>query len=147
MNILAWIYHHHDLELELHNLKIKNEKLTDEVNEYEMWQMSYLKHIHYLERKIDRLKLEVNKGNGECIMNGNSKISQLAYVNELSDGGELDKGTRLNVKQLMDVLSVLVDEGYGDYSIRVGYDCDCASTSIYNQFDIMADAIVFREMG
>lgn len=143
MNILKWIWKHYDLESELNNLRYENSQLKDELKRHHKWQIGYLDHINCLENRIIKLKHEICNG-GKM---KNSKISQLAYVNELSNGAELEKGKSLNVKQLCEVLNILVDEGYGDYKLRVGYDSDCASTTVRNQFDIMADTINFRERG
>lgn len=84
----------------------------------------------------------------------NNRIVQSCYVKYIDyeingkqiENAELDKGTSLNVKTLHAVLGELIKEGYGDYGVSVGYDCDCASTGIRNQFDINAKHITFKEM-
>ena len=51
----------------------------------------------------------------------------------------------LNVKQMHEILGILIDEGYGEYSLRFGYDSNYGSTCAMNKFDIKPDVIFFRE--
>ena len=77
-------------------------------------------------------------------MNG-SKIVQSGYVDRLDDKRYLEKGDKLKIRTLYEVLGVLIEEGYGDYGVLVGYDSNCGTTGIYNQFDIRPKSIKFLE--
>ena len=52
-----------------------------------------------------------------------------------------DKAGRLNVEEARDVFDMLVDAGFGDADVYVGYDGNCASTCLY------ADDIVIYNDG
>lgn len=83
----------------------------------------------------------------------NNRIVQSCYVSNIdyeANGKQLtnvglDKGTSLNVKTLHAVLGELIKEGYGDYGVSFGYDCNFAATAPRNQFDIHAKSIRFLE--
>lgn len=77
--------------------------------------------------------------------NKKSNITQSCYVNKSLDNWTMDEKQQLNVKQLYRVLEVLIDEGFGDYDICFGYDCNCAFTKANNDFDIMDETIYFKE--
>lgn len=74
-----------------------------------------------------------------------SRITQSCFIEETLDNWSLDKGQYFNVKTLRRVLEVLEDEGFGDYDIRVGYDCNYAYTGIRNDFNISNKTIQFQE--
>ncbi|WP_405287642.1 hypothetical protein [Methanobrevibacter sp.] len=73
------------------------------------------------------------------------RIVQSGYVDKLDDNRCLEKGDKLNIKILYEVLGVLIEEGYGDYGVSVGYDSNYAAAGIYNQFDIRPKSIKFLE--
>ena len=77
--------------------------------------------------------------------NKQSKISQSCYVHESLDNWGLDEHQKLDVKQLYRVLEVLIEEGFGDYDVYVGYDCNCAYTGVNNNFDIRDKTIYFKQ--
>ena len=43
------------------------------------------------------------------------------------------------------MLEVLIEEGFGDYDVYVGYDCNCAYTGVNNNFDIRDKTIYFKQ--
>ena len=82
-----------------------------------------------------------------------NRIVQSCYVKNVDyeidgkqlDNVELDKGADLNIRTLHAVLTELIKEGYGDYNVSFGYDCNYAATRPRNQFDIHAKSIMFLE--
>ena len=82
-----------------------------------------------------------------------NRIVQSCYVKNIDynyngkhlENVELDKGADLNISKLHAVLSELIKEGYGDYGVSFGYDCNYAATRPRNQFDIHAKSIMFLE--
>lgn len=82
-----------------------------------------------------------------------NRIVQSCYISNIDyevngkflENVELDKGCELNVRRLHAVLGELIKNGYGDYGVRFGYDCNYASTSPRNQFDIRPKSIRFLE--
>lgn len=74
-----------------------------------------------------------------------SRITQSCFIEETLDNWGLEKGQYFNVKTLRRALEVLEDEGFGDYGIRVGYDCNCAYAGIRNNFNISNKTIQFQE--
>lgn len=75
----------------------------------------------------------------------NSRLVQSCYVKKTSDDWSLEEHQRLDVKSLCKVLEVLIDEGFGDYNVRFGYDSNCAFTAANNGFDISNNCIYFKE--
>ena len=49
------------------------------------------------------------------------------------------------IKGFRDLLNLLVEEGYGDCSFSVGYDCNCAATSPTDVVKIYDNYILFQE--
>ena len=83
----------------------------------------------------------------------NNRIVQSCYISKvdyefdgkLLENVELDKGCDLNIRTLHAVLEELIKNGYEDYGVSFGYDCNCAATRPRNQFDIHAKSIMFKE--
>lgn len=74
-----------------------------------------------------------------------SRLVQSCYVEKTLDDWSLEENQRLDVESLFKVLEVLIDEGFGNYDIRFGYDSNCAFTSAMNDFDINNGTIYFKE--
>lgn len=74
------------------------------------------------------------------------EIIQTGYVSETEDGLTLEKHQTLTVETLHEVLDVLINAGFGKYEVLVGYDDDCASTNVFNEFNIENNRIKFREL-
>ena len=70
-------------------------------------------------------------------------IVQDCFIDE--DVLGIPKHHLLNVKSLHKVLTILMENGYEDYGVSFGYDCNCAFTGAYNKFEIHSKTIRFTE--
>ena len=75
----------------------------------------------------------------------NSRLTQSCYVNKSLDDWTMEQYDNLDVKSLYRVLEVLIDEGFGDYTVQFGYDSNYGFTSAKNDFDINNSTIYFKE--
>lgn len=78
-------------------------------------------------------------------MTEKTRLVQSCYVKKTLNDWILDEKQTLDVKSLCKVLEVLIDEGFGDYSVVFGYDSNCAFTDANNDFDISNNCIYFKE--
>ena len=77
--------------------------------------------------------------------NEKSRITQSCFIEETLDNWQLEKGEYFNVETLRRALEVLEDEGFGEYTIDVGYDSNYAYAGIRNKFNISNKTIKFQE--
>lgn len=73
----------------------------------------------------------------------NGGIVQDCFIDE--DVLGIPKHHLLDVKSLHKVLTILIENGYKDYGIMFGYDCNYAFTGAYNKFEIHSKTIRFTE--
>ena len=52
---------------------------------------------------------------------------------------------RFTIKGFRDLLDLLVNEGYGDCSFSIGYDCNCAATCPSDVVNFDDNHITFQE--
>ncbi len=57
----------------------------------------------------------------------------------------IDKGEGLTVKTMKIILEQLIDDGYGDAQIAIGYDSNYGRAYPRNTFDLYPKQIFFRE--
>ena len=73
--------------------------------------------------------------------NGFFEEDSVKIVNDF----DKSKYNRFTLKGFRDLLNLLVDEGYGDYSFSFGYDCNCAATQPSDVVKFYDNHILFQE--
>lgn len=73
--------------------------------------------------------------------NGFFREDSVKIVNDF----DKDDHNDFTIKGFRDLLDLLIEEGYGDCSFSIGYDCNCAATSPTDVVKIYDNHILFQE--